>query len=247
MNEIIKIESTEGRRTVNARELHAFLEVKSEFRNWIKNRVEDFGFVENQDFVTVGKNLPGGGKQNDYHLTIEMAKELSMVERNDKGKQARQYFIECERVALTPALQLPQTFAESLRMLADEVEQKQAALLQIEADRPKVELATAIEASTKAVKIEEFAKAISKPPRQIIGRNTMYQILRNLGMIGSFNNLPLQHYIDCGWFEVKQGTYENKGTNGPRSCFTTLLTGKGQVAVYKKVMDYLGRKEVAHV
>lgn len=85
--------------TVNARELHEFLEVKSEFRNWIKNRIADFGFVENQDFVTFGKNLPGGGKQNDYHLTLDMAKELSMVEHNDKGKQARLYFIECERRA----------------------------------------------------------------------------------------------------------------------------------------------------
>ncbi|WP_455481305.1 antA/AntB antirepressor family protein [Bartonella sp. B12(2025)] len=88
--------------TVNARELHAFLEVKSEFRNWIKNRIEEYAFSENQDFVSFGKNLPkpsGGRPSIEYHLTLDMAKELAMVERNEKGKQARQYFIECERRA----------------------------------------------------------------------------------------------------------------------------------------------------
>ncbi|ODT85304.1 MAG: hypothetical protein ABS69_00925 [Nitrosomonadales bacterium SCN 54-20] len=103
MNELIKIKDREigGEeiQTVNARDLHAFLEVKSEFRNWIKNRIEDFGFVENQDFVTAGKNLPSGKTQIDYHISIDMAKELSMVERNEKGREARKYFIACEKVA----------------------------------------------------------------------------------------------------------------------------------------------------
>lgn len=84
--------------TVNARELHAFLEVRSEFRNWIKNRIEDFGFIEGSDFVTAVENYRGG-ERKDYHLSLDMSKELAMVERNEKGKQARQYFIECERAA----------------------------------------------------------------------------------------------------------------------------------------------------
>ncbi len=86
-------------KTVNARELHNFLEVKSRFNDWINNRIRDFGFVENQDFVTVTKNLVSGGIQKEIYLSIDMAKELSMVERNEKGKQARQYFIEMEKVA----------------------------------------------------------------------------------------------------------------------------------------------------
>lgn len=86
-------------KTVNARELHDFLEVKSRFNDWINNRIRDFGFVENQDFVTVTKNLVSGGIQKEIYLSIDMAKELSMVERNEKGKQARQYFIEMEKVA----------------------------------------------------------------------------------------------------------------------------------------------------
>ena len=86
-------------KTVNARELHQFLEVKSRFNDWINNRIRDFGFLENQDFVTVTKNLVSGGSQKEIYLSIDMAKELSMVERNEKGKQARQYFIEMEKVA----------------------------------------------------------------------------------------------------------------------------------------------------
>ncbi len=87
-------------RTVDARVLHKFLEVTTNYRDWIKRRIEDYSFVENQDFIVSLKNEqnPSGGRPAvEYHLTFDMAKELSMVERNDKGKQARQYFIERER------------------------------------------------------------------------------------------------------------------------------------------------------
>jgi len=85
--------------TMNARELHEFLEVETRFNDWIRERVEQFGFSENQDFVSFTENSVKGRPRIEYHLTLDMAKELSMVERNDKGKQARQYFIECERRA----------------------------------------------------------------------------------------------------------------------------------------------------
>jgi phage anti-repressor protein len=91
--------------TVNARDLHVFLEVGKDFSTWIKDRVAAFGFVENQDFVLdspiSGNQVSHGGDRRSiqYHLTLDTAKELSMVERNAKGKQARQYFIECECVA----------------------------------------------------------------------------------------------------------------------------------------------------
>lgn len=98
--------------TVNARDLHSFLEVGKVFGAWITERIEQFGFAENQDFVVFsesGKNPLGGRPTKDYHLTLDMAKELSMVERNEKGKEARKYFIECERVARTGSYQLPHT------------------------------------------------------------------------------------------------------------------------------------------
>lgn len=84
--------------TVDARRLHAFLDVKSEFRNWIKNRIADFAFEEGLDFTTTVE-IYRGGERRDYHISLDMAKELSMVERNAKGKEARRYFIECERKA----------------------------------------------------------------------------------------------------------------------------------------------------
>ena len=109
--------------TVNAKELHEFLEVRSKFADWIKNRISEYDFTVNQDFTTVSKNLENGGRSIDYYITLDMAKELAMVERNEKGKQARQYFIECERkLRETQAKLAPKTYVEALRTLADEVE-----------------------------------------------------------------------------------------------------------------------------
>ena len=89
--------------SVNARELHGFLESKQEFSHWIKNRIEDYDFTQSIDFIVIDNFIIDatafGGKRKviDYHITLDMAKELSMVERNAKGKEARKYFIACER------------------------------------------------------------------------------------------------------------------------------------------------------
>jgi phage anti-repressor protein len=112
MNPIIKIEQDtiggEQVQTVDARRLHKFLSVGRNFSNWIKGRIAEYGFVEGADYVTA-QNLstPNPARSNsraqrtiEYHLTLDMAKELSMVERTDKGREARRYFIECERIAL---------------------------------------------------------------------------------------------------------------------------------------------------
>lgn len=103
MNQLIKIEhADDGKQTVNARELHQFLEVGKDFSSWIKDRIEAYGFAEGQDylFTKIGEQLASGTKyKNEYFVSLDMAKELAMVERNAKGKQARQYFIECERQA----------------------------------------------------------------------------------------------------------------------------------------------------
>ena len=123
--QLIKLTKNEhGIETVNARELHEFLEVKSKFADWFKNRVSDFGFIENSDFVSASKFLERGGRTIEYFISIDMAKELSMIERNDKGKQARLYFIECERIA--KAKQVPQSFAEALQLAANQSKQLEA-------------------------------------------------------------------------------------------------------------------------
>lgn len=92
---------------VNARDLHQFLESKQHFANWIKNRINEYGFTQDVDFLgvnTVMSTEAGffGRREKtvtDYHLSLDMAKELCMVERNDKGRQARRYFIEMEKQA----------------------------------------------------------------------------------------------------------------------------------------------------
>lgn len=79
---------------VDARLLHSFLEVARDFSHWIKDRIEEYGFIENVDFLLAKfseQKRRGGHNKIDYHITLDMAKELSMVERNEKGKQARRY------------------------------------------------------------------------------------------------------------------------------------------------------------
>lgn len=86
--------------TVNARELHNFLEVGKVYAAWIQERIKEYNFSENDDFVVFsesGKNPKGGRPSKEYFITLDMAKELSMIERTDKGRLARKYFIECER------------------------------------------------------------------------------------------------------------------------------------------------------
>lgn len=97
--ELIPIRESNGKRAVNARDLHAFLESKRDFSNWIKDRIKAYDFIENQDyqvFNNFGENPKGGRPSIDYAISISMAKELSMIENNERGKQARKYFIACE-------------------------------------------------------------------------------------------------------------------------------------------------------
>lgn len=97
---LIAITEQGDKQVVNARDLHAFLESKQEFANWIKSRIKDYGFIENQDFTSFDnfvKREKGGSVRKEYAITLDMAKELSMLERNQKGRDARKYFIEVEK------------------------------------------------------------------------------------------------------------------------------------------------------
>lgn len=80
----------------NARELHTFLEIGRDYSNWINNRITDYGFVQDEDYIIVTERT-NGRPRKEYHITLDMGKELAMVERNEKGRQIRKYFIECER------------------------------------------------------------------------------------------------------------------------------------------------------
>ncbi|EAQ6132280.1 phage antirepressor Ant [Salmonella enterica] len=120
--------SDETRLLVNARDLHEFLSVGKVFANWIKERIDDYGFVENQDFIIfagIGKNTVGR-RRKDYHLTLDTAKELAMVERNEKGRQIRRYFIECEKQLRQQQIQLqlppvPEPLIHTITIADDEL------------------------------------------------------------------------------------------------------------------------------
>jgi phage anti-repressor protein len=116
--------------------------VGKDFSNWIKDRIEQYDFLENQDFVcspVLATNGKGGHNRKDYHITLDMAKELAMVERNEKGKQARQYFIECEKRLKSTPIQVPQTLPEALRLAADLAEKNTQQSELIEKQKPAVE------------------------------------------------------------------------------------------------------------
>ena len=92
----------------NARELHAFVESKQEYATWIKNRINEYGFIQDEDYFIITERT-NGRPRKEYHITLDMGKELGMVERNERGRQIRQYFIRCERTLKT--LQQPQQLA----------------------------------------------------------------------------------------------------------------------------------------
>ena len=147
MNELIPLQpqtiNGNAVETVSARELHAFLEVGKDFSTWIKNRLETLGSVKNEDYLLtkIGEQLPSGTKyKTEYYLTLDVAKHLAMMEKNEKGLQIRQYFIECERKLREHQLKLaPKTFAEALRALADEVEAHNKTQEQLAIAAPKSE------------------------------------------------------------------------------------------------------------
>ena len=140
MNELIPLQpqtiNGNAVETVNARELHAFLEVQTRFNDWIKNRIEQYDFVENQDFLVVTEKkvtMTDAGEKatliKEYHITLDMAKELSMVERNEKGKQARKYFIECEKKLTQPK---PMTQIELIAVIANQMAEQERKSLELD-------------------------------------------------------------------------------------------------------------------
>ncbi len=106
MNELIKVEINESsEQIVSARNLYDFLEVKSRFNDWINNRIGKYGFLEDIDYTKIlVQRISSVAEQYDYFLKIEMAKELAIVENNERGKEVRKYFIECEKKWNSPEM-----------------------------------------------------------------------------------------------------------------------------------------------
>lgn len=136
-NELVPVyETSTGEKVVCGSELHAVLEVKSRFNDWIRNRLNDCEAAENEDYESFTKNLVSGGQSKEYLIKLDIAKEMAMLERNEKGKQVRRYFIQVEKKykeKLKP--KVPQTYLEALKELVAVEEEKER--LQLELDRSK--------------------------------------------------------------------------------------------------------------
>lgn len=127
MQELIKITEKDGQQLVSGKELHNFLEVGRDFSTWIKARIKKYEFVENTDFTIITTTPQNGGIAKDYIITVDMAKQLSMVENNEKGNQARKYFIQCEK-KLREVVQDPYKALSPELQAIFKIDQKQQAL-----------------------------------------------------------------------------------------------------------------------
>jgi len=172
MNELIKIETRQIAgatiQTCNARDLWQFVESKAQFADWIKGRIEKYGFVEGEDF-TVQKFVNGRSTIIDYHLAIETAKELAMVENNDKGREVRRYFIECERRAKSvDPMQILSDPAAMRGLLLGYTEKVLELESTVAAQAPKVEAFDRIATfSEGAMCITDAAKHLQLQPKKL--------------------------------------------------------------------------------
>lgn len=240
LDEILKVND---KGLVSARNLHEFLEVKTRFNDWISGRVKKYEFVENSDFITVTeKKVTAQGNQSeytDYAITIDMAKELSMVENNERGKQARKYFIQIEKAWNSPemimkrALEIANKQVENLKL--ENAEKTKT----IEEQKPKVIFADAVSASNTSILVGELSKILRQNGIKIGGQR-LFEWLRNNGYLikrkGTDWNMPTQRSMEQGLFEIKEGTrIDGNGVNITTK--TPKVTGKGQQYFINKFLN----------
>ena len=189
--------------TVNARELHAFLQSRQDFSTWIKNRISEYDFVENQDFVRFHKKMEANNATLiDYYITLDMAKELSMVERNEKGKQARKYFIECEKQLNAQQSQLPTTYLEALEALLASEKEKLTLEQQASINAPKVAHYDRVVARTNLVNATHVASKL---------KLSAVKLNRHLCELGVYNQAVKRGKVFNTWF-IDEGYGEMKQT-----------------------------------
>ena len=207
--------------SVNARELHLKLEIKSRFNDWIANRISDF--IENEDYIVVTKNLVTEGK--DVILTVDTAKHIAMIERSEIGKRIRQYFIDIEKQTKA-TFQIPQTYSEALMLAAKQAEQIEQQQKTLELQKPKVDFYEAVTGSKDTIDIGTVAKVLNIKG---FGRNNLFEFLRDKGVLMP-NNQPKQAYCDRGYFRV----IESKFAKPDGSTHINTKT-----VVYQKGLDYI--------
>jgi anti-repressor protein len=234
MNELLKVNYANDRITLSARELHEFLEIETPFKKWF-GRMAEYGFSQEIDYREVMdkivQNPKGGRPSTDYEITLDMAKEIAMIQRSDKGKEVRQYFLELERRWNSP---------EAVMNRALEYSRKQVKALMEENKelKPKALFADAVSASDESILIGQLAKLIRQNGYEI-GQNRLFEWMRESGYLiksGSRRNQPTQRAMDMGLFEVKERTISNPD-GSTRITLTTKVTGKGQVYFVNKFLS----------
>lgn len=237
MNELLKINYEAEQPTVSARDLHEALEINTRFNDWF-SRMTEYGFESGKDFYSkMSKTSETGGRPAvDYQISVDMAKQICMFQRSEKGKQYRQYFIDLEKAWNTPE----QIFARALKMADQKIEklkETNAGLLEdVERMRPKEIFADAVKASTSSILIGDLAKLLRQNGVDI-GQKRLFEYLRNHGYLikrkGSDWNMPTQKSMNMGLFEIKESTHiDGNGCNIVTR--TPKATGKAQIYFVNK-------------
>lgn len=247
MNELLKINYEAEQPTVSARDLHEALEINTRFNDWF-SRMAEYGFENGVDFNLLKNEkvrLEGNREVKrdimDYQISVDMAKQICMIQRSEKGKQYRQYFIDLEKAWNTPE----QIFARALKMADQKIEklkESNAGLLEdVERMKPKEIFADAVSASTSSILIGDLAKLLRQNGVDT-GQKRLFEQLRNEGYLmktGSSRNMPKQKYVANGFFQIKETVISNPD-GSVRMTKTTKVTGKGQQYFLNK---YLKNKE----
>lgn len=244
MKELLRINYEAEQPTVSARDLHEGLEIGTQYTKWFE-RMCEYGFAENADYRAVSqKRLTAQGNETtytDHEISIDMAKQICMIQRSEKGKQYRQYFIDLEKAWNTPE----QIFARALKMADQKIEklkETNAGLLEdVERMRPKEIFADAVKASDSSILIGDLAKLLRQNGVDT-GQKRLFEQLRNEGYLmktGSSRNMPTQRYVADGLFQIKETVISNPD-GSVRMTKTTKVTGKGQQYFLNK---YLKKEE----
>lgn len=229
-------ENEQNEVVVSGRDLHEFLEIGTEYKKWMSRMIE-YGFEENIDYARVSqKSLTLGGTQNitEHILKLDMAKEISMIQRNEKGKQARQYFLQIEKAWNSPEMIMKRALQFADKKIVS-LEEK------IKEDQPKVLFADAVNSSTSSILVGELAKLISQNGYEI-GQNRLFDWLRENGFLikrkGETYNLPTQRSMYMELMDIKKRTINN-ADGSIKTTRTTKITGKGQQYFINKFLSEL--------
>lgn len=220
MSKLMKIDYSKERPTVSARELHEFLETKTKFRHWFP-RMCEYGFKEGMDYTPVIFDHPQNKQQiKDYQITIPMGKELCMLQRTEKGKQARLYFITVEEAWNTPemvmsrALKMAEGNISSLHILNSRLSVENAIM------QPKAEYFDELVDRNLLTNFRDTAKALK------VGERKFIKFLLDSKYIYRDKKSKLKPYADKnnGLFEIKEVMNDKTGWVGTQ----TLISPKGR-------------------